>query len=131
LVFTARPSTIRVRSPLRPGAAELAELGKHEPDGLLNPLVRIEFNPPVLGPDEARRQREAERAPAGLAVSCGEAALAEKVELVFGHRALQAEQQPVVHQTRVVDPVRIDHQRAGQRTEIDQMMPVAPVARQP
>ena len=91
----------------------------------------IELDPPVLAPDEARRQREAERAAAGLAVPGGETALAEEVELVFGHRALQAEQQPVVHQARVVDTVRIDDQGAGQRAEIDQMMPVAPIARQP
>ena len=79
----------------------------------------------------ARRQREPERAAAGLAVPGGEAALPEEAELVLGHRPFQAEQQPVVHQARVVDAVRIDDQGAGQRAEVDQMVPVAPVARQP
>jgi hypothetical protein len=74
-----------------PRAAELSELGEHEPENLLDPLVRIELDPPVLAPDEAGRQREADRAVAGLAVPCRETALSEKVELVFGHRAFQAQ----------------------------------------
>ena len=114
-----------------PGTAELLELGKDEPDHLLNPLVRIELDPVVLAPDQTRRQREAERATVGLGVTCSKAPLAQKAELVLGHRSLQAEQQPVIHQARVVDPIRIDDQGAGQRAEIDQMMPVTPVARQP
>ncbi len=69
--------------------------------------------------------------PALLAVPCGQAALSEKAKLVFGHRPLQAEQQSVVHQAWVVGAVRIDDQGAGQRAKVDQMMPVAPIARQP
>jgi len=113
-----------------PRAAELAELGEDEPDRLLHALVGIALDPIVLAPDEARRQGEAQRATAGLAVPGGQATLAKKAELVFRHRALQAEQQPVVHQARVVDAVRIDDQGAGQRAEIDEMLPVASVARQ-
>src|SRR5262245_6004436 len=107
-----------------PRAAEFLELGEGELDGTLNPLVRIQLDAPVLAPDQARRQREAERAAACLAVPGGQATLSEKAELLLGHCPLQAEQQPVVHQARVVDAVRIDDQGAGQRAEIDQMMPV-------
>jgi hypothetical protein len=75
-----------------PRAAEFLELGEDELDGTLNPLVRIQLDAPVLAPDQARRQREAERAAAGLAVPGGEATLSEQAELVFGHRPFQAEQ---------------------------------------
>ena len=112
-------------------AAELAKLLEQQSDDLPHPLVGIELDASVLAPAEAGRQREAKLAAAGLRVPCGEATLPEETELVLGHRAFQAEQQPVVHQARVVDAVRIDDQRAGHRAEIDQMMPVPPVARQP
>jgi hypothetical protein len=77
------------------------------------------------------RQREAERAAAGFGVTGSEPALAQEAQLVLRHRSLQAEQQPVVHQARVVNPIGIDDQRARQAAEINQMMPVPAVARQP
>jgi hypothetical protein len=112
-------------------AAELAELGEDQPDCLLDTLVGIHLDPVVLAPAEARRQGEAQLAPSGLRVAGGQAALSEQAEFVFRHRSLQPEQQPVVHQARIVDPFGVDHQGTGQGAEVDQMMPVPPVAGQP
>ena len=63
-----------------PRAAKLLELGEHQADDLLDPLVRVEFNPVVLAPDQTRRQREAERATVGFGVTCSNAPLAQKAE---------------------------------------------------
>jgi hypothetical protein len=38
---------------------------------------------------------------------------------------------PVVVPVRIVDPVRVGQQRPGQRTQLDQLMPVPPRPRQP
>jgi len=72
-------------------AAEFPELLEHQPDRRLHPLVGIDLDPVVLAPAIARRQLEAQRAPTGLGVPGGEAALTQEAELVFGHRALQAQ----------------------------------------
>ena len=59
------------------------------------------------------------------------AALPHQAEFVFRHRALQAEQQTVVDDSRIVRAFGIDDERPRQRAQIDQVMPVPPVARQP
>ena len=97
------------------GAAAPLEDVEDQAQRITHPLVGIELDASVLAPAEAGRQREAKRAAARLRVPCGEAALPEEAELVLGHGAFQAEQQPVVHQARVVDAVRVDDQRAGHR----------------
>lgn len=58
------------------------------------------------------------------------AALAQQRQFQFARRALHAEQQPVVRQPRVVDPILIDNERADQAAELQQRMPIAAVARQ-
>ncbi len=82
----------------------------------------------VLAPAVARWQREPQRAAAGLAVARLDPALAQEAELVFGHRPFQPQQEPIVDEARIVDPVGIDHQRRGEGAEVDQVVPVAPVA---
>lgn len=74
-----------------PRTPEFAELGKDESHRVLDPFVGIELDAIVLAPNEARRQREPQRATAGLAVTGRQITLAKKAELVFRHRALQAE----------------------------------------
>lgn len=57
--------------------------------------------------------------------------LLQQPQLEFAHRALEPEQQAVVQLTRIVDAVVIDQQRVGQSAEVDEMVPVAVVPRQP
>jgi hypothetical protein len=75
----------------RPCTPEFAELGEDEPDRVLDPFVGIELDAIALAPNEAWRQREPQRATAGLAVTGGQTTLAKKAEFVLRHRALQAE----------------------------------------
>jgi hypothetical protein len=51
-----------------------------------------------------------------------------QAQFKFGHRSFQTEQQPVVHHATTVDPIVINHQRAGQCAQVDPMEPVASVA---
>lgn len=56
--------------------------------------------------------------------------MAQQAQLILRHRPLQSEQQAIVDEAWVVGAVRIDDQRAGKRAQVDEMMPVASVARQ-
>jgi hypothetical protein len=52
------------------------------------------------------------------------------VQLRFAHRPLQAQQQAIVEVSRIVNTVLVENQRAGERSEFQQTMPVGIVARQ-
>ena len=93
-------------------------------------FVRIDLDLAGFAPAKAWRQHEAIFSAARLGVAGGDAALSQQAQLVFRHRALQPEQQAIVDESRIIGAVGIDHQRAGKRAQIDQVMPVAPVARQ-
>jgi hypothetical protein len=57
--------------------------------------------------------------------------LPQKAQLVFGHRALQTEQQTVVDQPRIIDTIGINDQRAGKGAQIDQVMPIPAITGEP
>jgi len=42
-------------------------------------------------------------------------------------RSIQTEQEPVVKVRRVIDSILVENERAGQRTQLDQPMPVGGV----
>jgi hypothetical protein len=111
-----------------PGAAQLGELAKEQAHRLHDPLVGIERHLPRLLPAVARREAHAQLPPARFGIASGQAPLPEETQLVLGHRALQAEQQPVVHQARIVDAIMIDEEGAHQGAQVDQVMPVATIA---
>ena len=93
-------------------------------------LVRIDLNLAGFGPAESGRQHEAELATASFRVACGEAPLPQQAQLVFRHRPLEPKQQAIVDESGIIGAVWIDDQGARQRAEIDQVMPVPPVAGQ-
>jgi hypothetical protein len=57
-------------------------------------------------------------------------ALPKEAQLEFAHRSLEAQQQPVIDETRVVDAVVVYQHRLVQGAQIDQVVPVTVVARQ-
>jgi hypothetical protein len=113
-----------------PRAAQLTELGKDEPHHFDYMFVRIGLDLAGFVPAKPRRQHEAIFPAARLGVAGGNTALSQQTQLVFRHRALQPEQQAIVDESRIIGSVRVDHQRAGERAQVNQVMPVAPVARQ-
>jgi len=56
---------------------------------------------------------------------------ADEVQLGLCHRAVEAEQEPVVELARVIEPVLIADERAGHRADLQQPVPVGVVAGQP
>jgi hypothetical protein len=54
----------------------------------------------------------------------------QDVQLRLAHRALQAEQQPVVEVSRIVNAVLVQDQRLSERRQLEQAVPVGVVARQ-
>ena len=53
------------------------------------------------------------------------------MQLRLAHRALETQQQTIVEVRRVVDAILVEDQRAGERRELEQAVPVGVVARQP
>ncbi len=94
-------------------------------------LVRAEHDPIVVVTVEPNRQRQAQLAALGLVAQPAIQPGTNQVQLGLRHRALQAEQQPVVEVGRRVHAVGVGDQRAGQRAQIKQLMPVRRGARQP
>ncbi len=96
----------------------------------LHVFVGIDLDLACFTPAEARRKHEPELAAPRLGITGSDAALPHQAEFVFRHRPLQPEQQAVVDDSRIVGAIRIDDEGASERAQIDQMMPVPPVARQ-
>ena len=71
---------------------------------------------------------EEQRAAARLLLQRLLRALAEQRQFKLAHRALHAEQQPIIGMARIVDSVLVDDERADQSTELDQRVPVAAIA---
>src|SRR5436309_2079444 len=53
------------------------------------------------------------------------------VELGLTHRALEAQQQPVVEVTGIVDAVLVEDERVGERADLEEPMPVGGAPREP
>jgi hypothetical protein len=58
-------------------------------------------------------------------------ALAEQRQFELAHRSLHTEQQPIIRMSRIIDSVLVDDDGPNQSTELDQSVPVAPIASQP
>ena len=114
-----------------PHRLQLGELGEGERDRLLNATIGVLLDAIVRRLEVADRHGEEEFAAAGLLLQGFERALAEQRQLHLAHRALHAEQQAIVRMPRIVDAVLVDDQRADQPAELEQRMPVAPVAGEP
>jgi hypothetical protein len=56
---------------------------------------------------------------------------ADEVQLGLADRAFEAEQQPVVDRAGVIEAVLVADQRARQRAQLEQPVPIGVVARQP
>ena len=53
------------------------------------------------------------------------------MELGLTHRALEAQQQPVVEVTGIVDAVLVEDERVGERADLEEPMPVGGAPREP
>src|SRR4051812_13265295 len=90
-----------------------------------HPLVGIKHNLARDAAQIAAREREAEFAPCRLVTTAFVEARPHDVELSLAHRALQAEQEAIVVERWIVDPVAVGNQGAGERTDLKELVPVA------
>ena len=82
-------------------------------------------------PDVADRHADAQLAAPRLGAGGIEHAGAQHAELELADAALHAEQQPIVRPAGIVDAVEVDDARLDQAAQLEQVMPVAPVAGEP
>ena len=99
-------------------------------DGLLDPGSGSSTTLPAGVIDEPDRQRRGQLAAAGLGEQPAAEPGPQQVQLGFGHLAFQAEQQPVVEGTGVIEAVLVEDERLGQRADLEQPVPVGVVAGQ-
>jgi hypothetical protein len=52
-------------------------------------------------------------------------------QLELAHRTLEAEQQPIVGQARIVDAVGVKHSRADEPAQLEEVVPITSVASEP
>jgi hypothetical protein len=114
-----------------PCAAQLAEAGEDQPDHLLDPQVGIEAKTDLTMPEVADRHADPELTAPRLGAGGIEHPSTEHAEFELADAALHAEQQSIVRPAGVVDPVKIDHSRLDQAAELEQVMPLTPVAGEP
>ena len=115
---------------LPPRAAPVPQL-EHSPDRAAHLLINAEPDLAILIALQPDRQRQPQLATGRLVLKPTTQPGADQMQLRLRHRALQTEQQSVVEIGGRVDPVRVGDQRAGQRAQIQELMPVRARARQP
>jgi hypothetical protein len=94
-------------------------------------LVGAEHDAAVFVAVEPDRQRQLQLATGSLVTQPAVQAGADQVQLGLRHRALQPQQEPIVELARRIHAVGVGDQRARQRAQVQQLMPVRRRARQP
>lgn len=113
-------------------AAELAELGEDQPDRLARTRSSgsISIRSSSLQQKPGGRVKRSSPRPA-FASRAARPRCRSRPSSYSDIVPFNPSEPPVVHQAGIVDPFGVDHQGAGQGAEVDQMMPVPPVAGQP
>ncbi len=111
--------------------AQPGEGAEDQPDDMLRLLVGIQDGLAGRAADVADRQRDGQLAALGLGEPARQHPLPDQVQLCLAHRSLQPQQQPVVIDPGVIDAVGIGEQHAGQRAQLQQLVPVPAGPRQP
>jgi hypothetical protein len=114
-----------------PGRAGAGEGRKQVAHSLLHAQVGVQDHPADGVVDEPDRQGHRQLAAAGLGELAATQAGLEQVQLGLAHGAFEAQDQPVVERAGVIQAVLVQDQRAGQRADLQQPVPVGVVARQP
>ena len=114
-----------------PRAAQLAEPREDETDRLLEPYVGVEAEANLAVPDVTDRHADPQLAAPRLGSRRIVHPGAQDAEFELADTALHSQQEPVVRAARVINPVEINDACAHKTAELQQVMPVAPVAGEP
>jgi hypothetical protein len=112
-----------------PDRAGLGELLEDRAEGALDGLVGMEEDLAVLlPPDEPDRQATPQFPPRGLVADAAVQPGADHVEFRFGHCPLQAQQETVIEEPRMVQAVLIADQGVADAAQVQELIPVGVVA---
>src|SRR5262249_24813628 len=114
--------------PNGPGAAQLGELVKNEPQASLYLLIRIESDCAVSLASQTCRQKNPQFSALCFMSSSGVQARSDLMEFRFAHNARQTEDQTIVVKTRVIEFLAISDESAEHRAKVKQMIPSAIIA---
>ena len=140
------PSNLRERSGLKresqffaaepePHLAHGTLLGKtleQSSNGTGHGFIGVEENLPIPFPVDKANGKATPQLPAcGLVADASVQACTDDVEFGLGHSAFESQDKPVVVQIRVIQAIFVRDQRIGDPTEVEKLVPVGTVARQP
>jgi hypothetical protein len=111
--------------------AQFLEFGKHQPQALLDLLIRVQNDAATTFLAQAGRQRQTELAPGGFLPLALVKADPDLVQFRFTHDPGQAQQHPVMIAVRIVEPLAVGEQHPEQGAQLKELVPVAVVAGQP
>ena len=114
-----------------PRGPQPAPQAEHALDRVTHLLIGTQHNQVVIVAIKPDRQRQPQLAALGLVTQPADQPRADQVQLRLGDLTLEPQQQPIVEVLQVIDPVRVGDQRAGQRAQVKQPVPVRRAARQP
>jgi hypothetical protein len=104
-----------------PRAPELVEFLQHEANRLLDPHIGIELDCTGWPVHEAHGQVHPQLPALGLRALRLEGALPQRRHREVAHDPLQAQEQPIVDEARVIDALVIDPHDPGNRSELHQL----------
>jgi len=114
-----------------PHAAQLRKFAKDQIDGGPDPGIRIFLDAAVRSFDVPDRNPSDQSAPLRLLQQRRLRTLAKTRYLHLADRALHAQQQSVIRESRIIDSFGVDQQRTDDAAKLQQSMPVPAIARQP
>src|SRR3984893_8669545 len=109
---------------------QLGHLAKNQFHCLLHTLIRMFFYFAARCPTQTHGKKELQFAAASLLADCLLGALPQQTQFGLTHSPLHPKKQTIIHDIRIVDSIEIHQDRSDHATQLDQMMPVAAVARQ-
>jgi len=112
------------------GTPEFAKFLEHAVQRLLHLTVGDLFQAMLFRADKAHRYFSHDMAMADFLFEGFPRPLTQQAQLIFGHRALHAEDSAIVQLAWIIDAIVIHEPGLRQGTEIDQMVPVPVVPRQ-
>jgi hypothetical protein len=114
-----------------PRALEFAELGEDEPEARLDLFVRVQDDRARAVMGQSSREGQAQLAPCRFLALALVEAHPDLMQLRLAHDAGQAQEQAVVVGAGIVEPLAIGDEHPEQGAQLEQLMPVAVVAREP
>jgi len=112
--------------------SQFSETNKYRPNRASNRFIGVKANFAVfIAPDKAYRQYAPQFAALGFVSNAAIESCTNDVQLCFAHGALQAKNQSIVEQRRMVHAITVADQCVGDDAQVQQTIPIGVIARQP